>query len=246
MMKRQSILLLLVIILAVQQQGIAQNKLVPSTSLITNRTIQAERQTATWYLWQDTTRREIGTVTTIIDPAFQGNKVLVVQQIALKGSPAAWADTTVVLQSTMAPVYHSSFNGQRNMVLRFDGKQIDGYYKKQQDPVATSVHDQIDEPFFDSNFYPQLIRFLPLETGYQAVIPIYDYNPGKHGLLFARIVDVREMALKNKTGQETPCYAVRVSDDISPESQMVHYISKANRALLKSEIVIGTRRMSIE
>ena len=245
-MKRQSTVFLLLSVLGILHQGMAQVKLVPSTTLLANHVISAEKQNSTWYMWQDMIKRELATITTTIQPGYQGDKVLVIQQIVMKGAPGTWVDTTVALQKTMAPIYHSSFNGQRNMSLAFNGQQIQGYYKNQKDGTITPIKDQVNEPYFDSNVYPHLIRFLPLKTGYQATIPIYDYNPRQHGLLFARVTDVKETTLTDKNGQKIPCYAVQVIDDLSPESQATHYIAKKDRAVLKSELTAGSRRMTIE
>ena len=78
----------------------------------------------------------------------------------------------------MAPiVYHSSVNGQRTMSLSFKNNRIDGYYKNHRDGTLIDIHDQVNGPYFDSNIYPDLIRFLPLKTGYRATIPIYDFTP---------------------------------------------------------------------
>ncbi|SFE18000.1 DUF3108 domain-containing protein [Spirosoma endophyticum] len=245
-MNLQTTGLLLLSVLGIHHQGLAQARLVPSTTLLANYVVTTEKQNSNWYMWQDSAKRELATITTTIQPGFQGDKVLIVQKIAMKGAPGTWVDTTVALQKTMAPIYHSSFNGQRNMVLAFNGQRIEGYYKNQKDGIVTLVNDQMSEPYFDSNIYPHLIRFLPLKAGYQATIPIYDFNPRQHGLLFARVTDVKETMLTDKNGQKIPCYAVQVTDDLSPDSQTTHYIAKKDRAVVKLELVAGSRRMSIE
>jgi len=225
--------------------GIAQQKLIPSTTLLTTPLSKPEKQTSTWYLGQGSARRALAAITTTIRPQYQADKILIIQEIAMNGTSNTWIDSTIALQATLAPVYHSSYNEQRDMVLHFRGSQVVGYYRNKQDQLTTRVQNQLTEPCFDSNLYPHLIRFLPLRTGYQALLPIYDYSPKKQGVLLARVVAVTETVLTSQ-GQATPCYVVQVSDEISPDSQATYYVAKADRRLLKSELLIGGRRMSIE
>ena len=45
----------------------------------------------------------------------------------MKGAPSDWTDETSAKLPKLAPVKHSSFNMQRDMVLNF-GKEVTGYY----------------------------------------------------------------------------------------------------------------------
>ena len=67
-------------------------------------------------------------------------------------------------------------HSQRDIGLKLNGKDVGGYYKNHKGHTLTKVQDKVDTPYFDSNIYPHLIRFLPLKTDYQAVNPIYDFN----------------------------------------------------------------------
>jgi hypothetical protein len=241
----KGILLAMLMLLVVTFECVAQHKLTPTNSLLGSLVIKPEKQVSTWYLWQDTTKRAMATITTTIQLDDQSDTILIIQEVAMKGASSPWVDSTIARKTTMSPIYHSSYNGQRDMVLRFSNDRVSGYYKNKQSQTTTQVDDQIKEPYFDSNLYPHLIRFLPLRTGYQAQLPIYDFNLNKHGLLSARVLSVTETILTDN-GQQTPCYVVRVIDDISPGSQATYYVAKADRKLLKSKLLVGGRRMSIE
>ncbi len=62
------------------------------------------------------------------------------------------------------------------MVLQFVEK-ITGYYLDKQTGTTTQISEKTEAPFFDSNFYPQLLRLLPLKKNYATTISIFDYNP---------------------------------------------------------------------
>jgi hypothetical protein len=144
---------------------------------------------------------------------------------------------------TLAPVYHSSYNMQRNMALNF-GKVVTGFYLDKAKQQFSLISDSSSETYFDSNIYPLLISWLPLKDGFTKTISIYDYNPaGKRGVIRANITGVKSGLLENR---ETPVWIVTVTDEINnmPGSSMIYYIGKSDRKLWRQEINAGGRKLS--
>lgn len=54
-------------------------------------------------------------------------KIYIITTINMEQSPSKWIGSTIVDAVNFKPIYHSSFNSQRNKVLNF-GKEVTGYY----------------------------------------------------------------------------------------------------------------------
>lgn len=104
----------------------AQEKIqTPKHNDVNSALIKNEETEMNWYAVKDTTKIEIGKVITKISRA--ANEVNITTTVKMKGAPADWTDETSAKLPNLAPVKHSSFNMQRDMVLNF-GKEVTGYY----------------------------------------------------------------------------------------------------------------------
>jgi hypothetical protein len=220
----------------------SQTQLVPGDKQINTKYLKQETNQMVWYAQRDTTLMEIGKITNEV--SIKSKKLYIVQQIQMKGQPL-WVDSTVVSQKTFAPIYHSSYNAQRDMVMNF-GKTVTGYYADKTKKTKTTIAEKADGPYFDSNFYPNLLRTLPLSESYTATFTIFDYNPtAKIGMLQARILSVSEGRYLSKKLGERKVWLVKTSDDISAGVEVTHFIDAYTRQLWQQEINIGSRKMVI-
>jgi hypothetical protein len=164
----------------------------------------------------------------------------------MKQFTTSWTDTTIAELPSLKPVYHSSHNSQRDMALNF-GPVVSGYYydlmKKENSIIADTTHS----PYFDSNLYPAIIRWLPLQEGYNASMAIYDYNPrGKVGVLKATIQSVSQDSVMMPKSGKQHVWAVKVIDEIAEGSVSTYYIDPLTRRLLRQDIKIPGRMMVME
>jgi hypothetical protein len=114
----------------------------------------------------------------------------------MKGQTSVWIDSTIADRNTFKPIYHSSYNAQRNMVLNFKNP-VTGYYLDKASVAKKEINQITISPYFDSNLYPLIIQTLPLASGYTSVIPIFDYNPKtKTGELKAYVSSVTQSEFK--------------------------------------------------
>jgi hypothetical protein len=235
-------ILLIVIFTALIYNANAQTKLLPGAGIVEKKWMKDQSSIMTWLIVKDTTLIPIGKVYTRIT---QNDKyTTITTSVHLQATTASWFDTTIAETETLKPIYHSSFNSQRNLVLNF-GKIVTGYYIDKTTQKQYAVSDTTDGNYFDSNLYPAMILWLPLKEGYQTQIPVYDYKPsGKQGVVRAFIREVKTAKLQTQLCGVQDVWMVTVTDDISNnETTTIYYIGKSDRKLWKQEIIAGNRKM---
>lgn len=216
----------------------------PENNTAIKSIIKSETSEMTWFMLKDTLKIPIGNIQTKIQKEKQ--KTYIITTVDIKQSPTKWIDSTIVETLSLKPLYHSSFNQQRDMVLNF-GKKITGYYFDKNTQTKTPISETTNVSFFDSNFYPQLIRCLPLKEGYSNTISIFDYNPtAKIGVITATIKNTEEATI-NFNGKKRTVWKIVTTDDISDNTTInTYYIDTTTREILKQEIDFGGRKMIIE
>lgn len=221
-----------------------ENLLSPSYNTANKSLIKSETYEMSWFMVKDSLKVEIGIIRTQIQK--DKAKIYIITTVNMKKSPTKWIDSTIVETQTFKPIYHSSFNQQRAMVLKF-GEKITGYYLEKQTDTKTEISEKADKPFFDSNFYPQLIRLLPLKNNYTNTISIFDYNPtAKVGVITATVKSTQETTI-NFNEKQKQVWKVETTDDISNNSSLsTYYIDTKTRKVLKQEINFGGRKMLME
>ncbi|PZU80112.1 MAG: hypothetical protein DI529_16875 [Chryseobacterium sp.] len=131
----------------------------------------------------------------------------------------------------------------RNMLLRFTKNKVTGYYLDNKTRKKDMIDELTTSPYFDSNSYPALIRFLPLSENYSNEIAIFDYNPtAKKGIIKAYIEKVEKSEYNGKK-----VWVVKSTDDIQDrKAESTYYIDIDSRKILKQEINAGGRKMIME
>ncbi|MEI3790344.1 MULTISPECIES: DUF3108 domain-containing protein [unclassified Chryseobacterium] len=232
----------LVLLLISSVNLFSQKLLTPANSAIDPKLIKDETSEAVWYAENAGTKMEIGSIITELKK-LNKTDLLIKTTVKLKKAPdAKWTDSTIVKTVNFQPVYHSSFNMMRDMVLKSGKTKVTGYYldkkSKKKDPIEMDAAD-----YFDSSSYPMLIRFSPLKENYTADLSIFDYNPdAKKGLIKAYILDVKKTDYNGKK-----VWAVKTTDDIKDKTTIVtYYIDTETRKILKQDMDLGGRKMTLE
>lgn len=224
----------------------AQNILTPSRKSFNNEWVKNSNYEMTWYALKDTAKFEMGSVTTQI---LTKDKILIViTKVSMKNMKAPWIDSTVAELKTLKPIRHSSYNMQRDMVLNF-GKVVTGFYNDKMKKENSIINDTTESDYFDSNLYPVLIGWLPLDNGYKQDISIYDYNPtAKIGIIKASIQNVLSSTYKTDKNGIRNVWVVTVSDEIGNGENGVstYYFDKVDRKLWKQEIDANGRKMMMK
>lgn len=218
-----------------------QNIQTPEKNQVDRSLIKNEAYSMVWYALKDTAKVEIGKVDTQILKS--GTRITVNSTVKMKNMPD-WKDETIAGFPDFAPVKHTSFNVQRDMLLDFEKPDtVTGYYLDKTKNSRTEISETTAGKFFDSNLYTQLIRWLPLKEGYTTEMAIFDYNPalGK-GIMKAYVTGTKKGTYKNK-----PVWMVSVTDDISQKKAVsTYFVDSKTRELLKQEVDMGPRKMVME
>jgi len=223
----------------------AQDVLTPGKKSLENKWIYNTSYEMLWYAIKDTSKFEIGKISTQI--VKDKNSVTVITRVNMKNAKAPWIDSTIADISTLQPIYHSSYNKQRDMVLHF-GKIVTGFYNDKMKQNYTSINDTTKTAYFDSNLYPTLLSWLPLKDGYKQDLSIYDYNPaGKIGVVKASITEVKSGTYASTAVGNKKVWVVTVSDEIGGDGNVsTYYFDKSDRKLWKQEINSGGRKMILQ
>lgn len=221
----------------------SQKLLTPENSGANSRLIQDEISEAVWTVENAGTKTEIGSIITEIKKLNKAD-LLIKTTVKMKQAPdAKWTDSTLVKTANFSPVYHSSYNSMRDMVLKSEKDKVTGYYldKKSQ---KKDIIEITASHYFDSSSYAQLIRYLPLKEHFTAEISIFDYNPKseKKGMMKAYVLDTHKAEYKGK-----PVWVVKTNDDISNKATTVtYYIDAVTRKIVKQDIEMAGRKMYLE
>lgn len=217
-----------------------ESTITPLNNSFDSKFIKNENYEMSWFMEMDTTKIEIGKIKTEIKRI--KNNVLIITSIKMNQVQTKWIDSTLARKSDLKPIYHSSFNQQRDMVLNFD-KKVTGYYFDKKTNTKSEISETTSGSYFDSNMYPQLIRWLPLHNGFQKTISIFDYNPSaKTGVIKAFIKNVEKG--KTPENDKKDVWIVSVTDDISDnKANMTFYIDSNTRQIIRQEIDMQGRKM---
>lgn len=232
----------LVLLLVSSIHLFSQKLLTPNNISIDFKLIKDEVSEAAWYAENAGTKIEIGSIITELKK-LNKTDLLIRTTVKLKQAPdAKWTDSTIVKMANFGPVYHSSFNTMRDMVLKSGKTKVTGYYLDKKSQKKDNI-DILATDYFDSSSYPMAIRFLPLKENYTADLSVFDYNPdAKKGLIKAYILDIKKTDYDGKK-----VWAVKTTDDIRDKTTIVtYYIDSETRKILKQEIDLGGKKMTLE
>jgi hypothetical protein len=239
-------LLLLSILAIISFAAHSQSLLTPSKKSFEKEWIKNSSYQMTWYALKDTSKFELGKVTTQI--LTDKKNLTIVTNVNMKNMKTAWVDSTIADTKTLKPIRHASYNMQRDMVLNF-GEIVTGFYNDKMKKSTSIINDTTHTGYFDSNLDPVLIGWLPLADNYKQYISIYDYNPAaKIGVIKASVKNVTSSTyLTDKNGLRN-VWVVTVSDEIGKGENGVstYYFDKADRRLWKQEIDANGRKMMMK
>ncbi|WP_024769518.1 DUF3108 domain-containing protein [Aquimarina macrocephali] len=237
-------ILLVVLLVFISLSSFAQDSTItPVNNSFDSKLIKNENYEMTWFMEIDTSKIEIGKIKTEIKRI--KNNVLIITSVKMNQAQTKWVDTTLAHINNLKPIYHSSYNQQRDMVLNFD-KKVTGYYFDKKTNTKSEIAETTSGSYFDSNIYPQLIRWLPLNNEYHKTISIFDYNPSaKTGVIKAFIKNVKKGKLPGNGDRGV--WIVKVTDDISDNKAiMTFYIDINNRQIIRQEVDMQGRKMIME
>lgn len=216
---------------------------VPGDKSIETKWIKNEKTQSRWLMVKDTVSYEIATI--FNDVQVTATEMKIITEIQVKKATTKWLDTTVISLPSLKPIRHTSTNVERDIVLEY-GDKVDGYYYDKLTKKVTDLNEVTEKPYFDSSFYPYLIRLLPLKAGYKADLPIFDYHPKLKGEMKVSITDVKLGKFKSNKNGEVECWEVTVLSNLGGEKNITkYYIGKKDRKLWRQDIDALYQKMLI-
>lgn len=218
---------------------LANAQLRPANKIVEKNRVKTEAYDMVWYMLRDTAKFEIGKVSSrLIDSK---DKITLITTVAMKGTKGIWVDSSTCQKATFSPIRHTSYNAQRDIILNF-GPIVTGVYTDKRQGKKTVISDTTQTTYFDSNFYPTLIRWLPLKEGFTQKLAIYDYNPSaKIGVITASITGVSSGQHTTQKNGSKEVWVVTVTDEIS-NGTSTYFIDKTDRKLWKQTMEAGKGR----
>lgn len=147
-------------------------------------------------------------------------------------------DSVIVTLNRFLPVYHAGTNPRRNIYLKYNysSGKITGRYAPKKGTTAHTIDTQAKSPYFDSNVYEMMLRFLPLKEGFKAKFSAYAYeDKTTHGVRWYHIEDVTEAQWNHQA-----CFVLTLKNDKGFITR--YWIEKNNRKLHKYEITMPNGR----
>ncbi|MFD2602051.1 hypothetical protein [Flavobacterium suzhouense] len=222
----------------------AQHAVIPGDTIFETKYIQPERYQMKWYIVQEGNKHEVARINTSIQPGKY--KIAIVNDIDVNNAKTTWIDSTITLRSNLSPIRHYSDNLERAVKLKF-GASVTGSYNDKIQKKEVKVNEEVAAgKYFDSNFFPYLVRLLPYKDGYTKEITTYDYHPAKKGIVIQKIMDVKSGTYRNKNGLNLVWIVTTMETIKGITSQVKYYIDKSDRKIFKQEIFDGQLNTLIE
>lgn len=221
----------------------AQTKLVPGDPSIETKWIKNEKYQMMWSVMRGPEKFDVARINTEVKAGTKQLKII--SSVDVVKATTKWIDSTITALPTLKPIRHYSDNLERGVSLKF-GKNITGKYEDKNMKKKTVIDEAITGEYFDSNFYPYLIRLLPLKDGYTKEVSAYDYGPTRQGLFSFSVKGVKSGSYQTKKGN-VPVWIVSSVEIIKGQRNDVSYfIAKSDRKLWKMEVYDGVQQMLIE
>lgn len=220
----------------------AQTTITPNKQILGSEKLVDRHFDLDWNMLVGENKMNIGTVH--LDMIKENNQYTIITTTKLAKFPdKPWIDSSICSLPSLTPIYHSSYNMQRNMVLHF-GKIISGYYLDKKNDYLTHIADTITSSYFDNNLYQWLICLLPLHEGMSVTLPMYDYNPSKSGLMAAKIQDVKKGEYVSPVSGSHKVWIVNTEDNLSGyTNKLIFYIDQKDHTFWKMEAQVDNRKM---
>lgn len=222
----------------------AQTKMVPGNPTIETKWIKNEKYQMLWMAVRGEEKHLVARINyqVVASP----KKLSILSSVDVNKATTTWIDSTIVAMPSLKPIHHYSDNLERAVSLYF-GKKVTGKYEDKVNKKKTVIDDAVTGEYFDSNFYPYLVRLLPLKEGYTQEITTYDYSPAKKGLMSASITKVKSGTYQSKKAGLVPVWIVSSVETVKGQQTNVdYYIAKKDRTIWKQDIFDGYQTTRIE
>lgn len=151
----------------------SQTKLLPGDKSFDLSKLRSTIYTMSYSVTENGAYVEIGKFRTEV--SYVGGKIDIKTKLSFVHANDIWIDHIVADGKTFKPISISSERSDRNLSLQFEN-EIRGVFQDNKSKKRSTIKEKWDNEYFDISIYPYMLFALPLETGYKASIPVYNYE----------------------------------------------------------------------
>lgn len=216
--------------------GRSQIKIVPGDSSIDKSWIKSNSYTMGYAIYKNGSYIEIGNYKT--DIVVENQKIDIKTSLSFKNSEIVWKDHFISNANNFKPISNKSErSGDRTLSLNFSNS-ITGEFQDNKTGKKTPINENSKGNYFDIAIYPYILKGLPLQSGYKAVLPVFDYESVYANNKFCNVIikEVKtDLYISNLTG-EHKVWKVSVFEE-STKHNFQYYIDKETRKIWLISIV---------
>lgn len=238
------ITLIFAFLIFVPKDNLAQNtsspaSVVPGSEELQYDKLQGNQYTYELYLVTGNQEIQIGTLTEKVRILKKVNIVERVQK--LKRGNSEHVDSVRAALDSFAPLFHSSLNNNREILLQFNSSGVEGTYKPA-NSTPVDIHQTFGHRYFDSNWVDLVIRLLPLRSGYERTIKTFEVAPdGTPGFVPYQVKVLGQEEIQMENGENKKVWIVH---QIKQNSLTKFFIEPSSMEVLQMKVLISdTRKM---
>jgi hypothetical protein len=185
---------------------------------------------------------EISTLSIDINPT--AKDLSIITTVKFVNADDLWIDTSIADGNTFKPVYRSSFNKNRELRLNYEN-EVTGYHYDKKSRKRSVIKEPITETYVDSYAYPYLVAILPLTSGYNTNLPVYEFKgENANNIINTRIEEVKSNVHTSKHSGTHKVWEVSVLEG-GTNDRYVYSIDKDTRRVWKIEIFTKSQHLTM-
>ncbi|MEJ5995939.1 carboxypeptidase-like regulatory domain-containing protein [Pedobacter sp. Du54] len=167
---------------------------------------------------------------------FVKNQLKVNTSLSFTKTNIQWTENFVADANSFLPLSSYSDRDERTLSLSFSNR-ITGFFLDKKSKKKKLINEDLPKNCFDVSVYPYIIQMLPLDVGYRAIMPIFDYEAtDKAKTHHIEIIEVKSDVHTSHLTGEHKVWKVAVLEG-NTGHRFDYFIDKANRRIWKINIV---------
>jgi hypothetical protein len=224
------------ILIAFASIAVGQTKITPGDKSVDKLFVKTDSYTMGYSIKQNGAFIEIGNYKT--DVVVENQKIDIKTALLFNNSDIVWKDHFIADVNNFKPISSlSERSGDRTLTINFSNNII-GEYQDNKSGKKKPIKESMKENYFDISIYPYFLKALPLESGYKAIIPVYDYEAIDANNKFCNVLikEVKtDLYISDLTGEHN-VWKVSVFEE-STKLSFQYYIDKETREIWQISIV---------
>ena len=172
----------------------------------------------------------------VIDLSIENKQLKVNATLTFTKTTTRWTDNFVADATSFLPVSSYSDRSERTLSLSFANK-LTGFYLDKKSQTKKQIDQNLPGNCFDVSVYPYIVQMLPLELGYRAILPVFDYEAADNSKIHRiEITEVKTDIYTSDLTGEHKVWKVTVLEG-NTGHLFNYFIDKTTRRIWKINIV---------